>query len=116
MSGVLDFCVQLISITEPIDFSVREAAMAVSEAYRSRPQTPVELSVWSIENVMKNGARRLEKSYGGELSLAVYYSWDVMLVFSAMIIGCLAAVLWISKRLSNLLGRKSRTGKKIKRS
>ncbi|XP_065075736.1 UDP-glycosyltransferase UGT5-like [Ochlerotatus camptorhynchus] len=103
-------------IQDALGSSMKKAAMAVSEAYRSRPQTPVELSVWCIENVMKNREHRLEKSYGGELSLAVYYSWDVIVVFSAMIVGSLAAVILISKRLSSLLGKKTRTGKKTKRS
>ncbi|EAT48259.1 AAEL000687-PA [Aedes aegypti] len=86
--------------------SIREAAIAVSEAYRHRPHTPVELAVWSIENVLKNGARRLEKSHGSELSMVVYNSWDVGLAFGIMMVLSLAAVVAISRKLSNVLFKK----------
>ncbi|XP_053696923.1 UDP-glycosyltransferase UGT5-like [Sabethes cyaneus] len=68
---------------------IRQAAIDVSRAYRHRPQTPVELAVWSIENVLINGHRKLEKSYGSELSLPIYYSWDIIAVLVLIIISVL---------------------------
>ncbi|XP_029720092.2 UDP-glycosyltransferase UGT5-like isoform X1 [Aedes albopictus] len=96
--------------------SVREAAIAVSAAYRHRPQTALELSVWSIENVLKNGARRLEKSYGSELSAVVYNSWDVGLVFAGMVALCLAVVVTVATKLLNKKSNARRAAKKSKRS
>ncbi|XP_062548927.1 UDP-glycosyltransferase UGT5-like isoform X2 [Armigeres subalbatus] len=103
-------------IRAALDPSIREAAIAVSEAYGHRPQTPVELAVWSIENVLKNGVRRLDRSYGSQLSVVVYESLDVILVLGVVIALTLTSIYLISKRISSLFEAKQRVVKKTKRS
>ncbi|XP_055637869.1 UDP-glycosyltransferase UGT5-like [Toxorhynchites rutilus septentrionalis] len=76
-------------INKGLQPDVSQAAAAVSDAFLHRPQSPMDLAVWSIENVLRNGPRRLDKSYGSELNLFVYNSWDVILVFCTIVLAIL---------------------------
>uniref|UniRef100_A0A182IQA4 UDP-glucuronosyltransferase n=1 Tax=Anopheles atroparvus TaxID=41427 RepID=A0A182IQA4_ANOAO len=71
----------------------REMARKLSIAYRNRPQTPLELAIWAILNVIENGAERFERSYGAALPWIIYYSLDVILVL-ATIIGAMTISVW----------------------
>ncbi|XP_058820277.1 UDP-glycosyltransferase UGT5-like [Topomyia yanbarensis] len=104
------------SIQEGLRPEARAAADAVSQAYRHRAQTSVELSVWSIENVMKNGQRRLDKSYGSELPIYVYYSWDVVLVFGLLVFATIKAFVIISSLVLKACSRSLKSDGKVKRS
>ncbi|XP_055551136.1 UDP-glycosyltransferase UGT5-like [Wyeomyia smithii] len=86
-------------IQEGLQPDVRQAALDVSRAYRHRPQTPVELAVWSIENVLMNGHRKLEKSYSSELSVPIYYNWDVVGGLLLMTISICKAFVVVAKKL-----------------
>lgn len=103
-------------IQEGLRKEVRDSAVAVSAAFRHRTLSPLEQAVWSIENVLTHGSRRLEKSYGSEVSMAVYYSWDVIFVFGAMI---LAVLVSMRKGFKIVFGKKCDVrgqGSKVKRS
>lgn len=97
-------------VQEGLRKEVHEAARAVSAAFRHRTLSPVEQAVWSIENVLAHGSRRLEKSYGSEVSLVVYYSWDVIFVLGVMIFAFAISVRMVSKLV---VGRRQ---SKVKRS
>lgn len=55
-------------------------AQSLSRAYKTRPQTPLDLARWSIINVIENGAMEYERSYAPKLPWYIYYSLDVILV------------------------------------
>ncbi|XP_058453405.1 UDP-glucosyltransferase 2-like [Malaya genurostris] len=103
-------------IQEGLRSEVREAASAVSQAYRHRPHTPLELSVWSIENVLLNGPRRLEKSHGSELSIYAYYSWDVIVVFCLLVFLIAKVFTLVSCVVRKISNRKIIRDEKVKRS
>lgn len=84
-------------IQEALKPEVQHAAIAVSRAFRHRLNTPLETAVWAIENVIEHGARRLERSYGSEISLPVYYSWDAILGLTATAIIILYAFVKLKK-------------------
>ncbi|XP_055597965.1 UDP-glucosyltransferase 2-like [Uranotaenia lowii] len=89
---------------------IRQAARHLSDAFNHRPHTPLQLAIWSIENVLRHGVRRYERSYGSNLNLAVYYSWDVILAISGVI---LLLCLLLIKIYHHLFGVKTA---KVKRS
>ncbi|XP_058056931.1 UDP-glucosyltransferase 2-like [Anopheles bellator] len=69
-------------------------ARAVSKAYRHRPQTPLALALWSLENVIAHGGMQLERSYGADLPWFVYHSLDVMGIFVTTLLAIIVPSVW----------------------
>nr|XP_040238054.2 UDP-glucosyltransferase 2-like [Anopheles coluzzii]XP_040238055.2 UDP-glucosyltransferase 2-like [Anopheles coluzzii] len=67
-------------IGEGLSDRKRRMAQSLSRAYKTRPQTPLDLARWSIINVIENGAMEYERSYAPKLPWYIYYSLDVILV------------------------------------
>uniref|UniRef100_A0A182JNW2 UDP-glucuronosyltransferase n=1 Tax=Anopheles christyi TaxID=43041 RepID=A0A182JNW2_9DIPT len=67
-------------IREGLSERKKQMAQSLSRAYNTRPQPPLDLALWSIVNVIENGAMQYERSYAAELPWYIYYSLDVILV------------------------------------
>uniref|UniRef100_A0A182PJ67 UDP-glucuronosyltransferase n=1 Tax=Anopheles epiroticus TaxID=199890 RepID=A0A182PJ67_9DIPT len=65
-------------IREGLSERKRQMAKLLSRAYKTRPQQPLDLALWSIINVIENGAMQYERSYAPKLSWPIYYSLDVI--------------------------------------
>ncbi|XP_035916501.1 UDP-glucosyltransferase 2-like isoform X2 [Anopheles stephensi] len=68
-------------IREGLSARKKENAQALAKAYNNRPQPPLDLALWSIINVIENGAMRYERSYASKLPLYIYHSFDVLAMF-----------------------------------
>ncbi|XP_050079134.1 UDP-glucosyltransferase 2-like [Anopheles maculipalpis] len=67
-------------IREGLSARKKENAQSLAKAYNSRPQPPLDLAIWSIINVIENGAKHYERSYAAKLSWDIYYSLDVFMI------------------------------------
>lgn len=88
-------------------------AARTSLAFRQRPMSPVDTSVWWIEHVIETGGLPLARSHAMELSWWSYHSVDVIatLAFGLWLVCWLA---WRLIRLAVALGRSDDDAKRRK--
>ncbi|KAH8350609.1 hypothetical protein KR067_011689 [Drosophila pandora] len=99
------------------DTSFSERSIEISKIFNERQQTPLELAVWSVEHVIKNGlvAAKLLQSPGIELNGFVYHSLDSILLLLAILLALILAVTFSCGGKSSKSANK-KSGKKTKRS